>query len=349
MADVFLSYKREERAAVERLATALRGLGLDVWFDASLSAGEAFSDEIDREVRAARVVLVCWSPLAASSQWVKAEAQVGFTRQNLISTYVSGPDGFEPPVPFNGLHMEDMRSWAQRPSARDAAWLSIMRRLGSLVGRADIAEWGALGASATTTQIESWLDTHAARSPLVLDAESFLREREAEDRERAAAEAAVRERVERLRAEKAAAEANERERAERLRAEEAAVHEQIMAARLAEIAQRELEERQQREEEQKLKEQEAVVREEQLRKGAVERRTGLLVLAIYVPLAFAVWLTYFFVWKDPIATWIVKAFGSPKWLRSIVQIFTVFVGTQVLVLMLIGALKRSSPYWKSKL
>jgi hypothetical protein len=103
MADVFLSYKREERAAVDRLAAALRGLGVEVLFDARLSAGESFSDEIDREVKAARAVLVCWSPGAAGSQWVKAEALVGFSNRNLISTYVSGPDGFAPPTQFNSL------------------------------------------------------------------------------------------------------------------------------------------------------------------------------------------------------------------------------------------------------
>ena len=57
VADVFISYKREERQAVERLAQELRKLGLDVWFDASLNAGEAFSDEIDREARAAKAIL----------------------------------------------------------------------------------------------------------------------------------------------------------------------------------------------------------------------------------------------------------------------------------------------------
>ncbi len=231
MADVFLSYKREERAEVERLATALRGLGLDVWFDASLSAGEAFSDEIDREVRAARVVLVCWSPQAATSQWVKAEAQIGFTKQTLISTYVAGPDGFDPPVPFNSIHMEDMRAWAQRPSARDPAWLSVLRRLGGLAGRADIAEWGALGASATIAQIEAWLDAHAATSPLVIDAESFLRERSAVQREREAEETAARERVERLRVEKAAAETTAREAQERAEAEKRAREAEARAAK----------------------------------------------------------------------------------------------------------------------
>lgn len=206
MTDIFISYKREDRPQVERLATALRGLGFDTWFDASLSAGESFSDEIDRAVRAAKVVLVCWSPAAAASQWVKAEAQIGFANGALVSTYIEGPDGFDAPVPFNAQHIEDMRAWVARPRPRDAAWLSVLRRIGGLTGRADVAEWGALGADASANQIEAWMLAHGAQSPLVLEAESFLREREAAAREREAGEEAARERVARLQAEKQAAE-----------------------------------------------------------------------------------------------------------------------------------------------
>jgi hypothetical protein len=53
-----------------------------VWFDASLEAGETFNTEISRHVRAARVVLVCWTPDAFphggdSSGWVVSEAAIG--------------------------------------------------------------------------------------------------------------------------------------------------------------------------------------------------------------------------------------------------------------------------------
>ncbi len=218
MADIFVSYKREERAQVERLATALRGLGFSVWFDASLSAGENFSDEIDREVRAARIVLVCWSPAAAMSQWVKAEAQIGFSKGNLISTRVAGPDEFEPPVPFNASHTEDLRAWTSAPSLRDTAWRSVLRRAGELGGKPDVEAWGALGADAPRAEIEAWFARHGATSPLVLEAESLLREREAADAARAQAEAAARERFARLTAEREAAETEARAAAAEQRA-----------------------------------------------------------------------------------------------------------------------------------
>jgi WD40 repeat protein len=210
MADIFISYKREERTQVERLATALSGLGLSVWFDASLSAGESFSDEIDREVRAARIVLVCWSPAATGSQWVKAEAQVGFGKGNLVSTLVAGPDGFEPPVPYNSQHLEDLRGWTATPSHRNPAWRSILRRVGALSGRSDISDWGALAADASAADVERWFARYGAQSPLAIEAESLLRERRAESAARTEAEAAVRERMARLMAEREAAEAEAR-------------------------------------------------------------------------------------------------------------------------------------------
>ncbi len=225
MADIFISYKREERSEVERLATALRGLGFDVWFDASLSAGEAFSDQIDREVKAAKVVLVCWSPNATGSKWVKAEALEGFNRDSLVQTQIAGPDGFAPPTPFTAVHMEDLRAWVDRPSQRDKAWLSVLRRVGQLTNRDDVAEWGALGEDASVAQVQAWFETHKS-SPLVLQADGYLQELEAEARERDAAEAAARERLERLAAEKAAAdEAKARADAEK-RATERAAEEQ---------------------------------------------------------------------------------------------------------------------------
>jgi hypothetical protein len=101
MADVFISYKQDERQAVDTIAAGLRALGLSVWFDARLSAGESFSDEIDREARNAGGILVCWSPSARESRWVKAEAMIGFEHDKLVACYVAGPDDFSPPAPFN--------------------------------------------------------------------------------------------------------------------------------------------------------------------------------------------------------------------------------------------------------
>jgi hypothetical protein len=192
MADVFISYKREERAAVERLAQELRALGLSVWFDASLSAGETFSDEIDREARTAKVILVCWSPAARGSDWVKAEALIGFTNKTLAACYAAGPDGFDPPAPFNAIHAEDLRAWLAAPSATHTGWKSLLRRIGRLCGREDLESYGALDVQAPASALRAWLAQHDA-SPLFVTVDALLRARDAEDAERARLEQETRE------------------------------------------------------------------------------------------------------------------------------------------------------------
>lgn len=205
MADVFISYKREERQAVERLAQELRKLRLDVWFDASLNAGETFSDEIDREAHAAKAIMVCWSPTARDSQWVKAEALIGFEHRKLAACYVAGPDGFYPPAPFNSTHAEDLRTWVSAPSNTHAGYKSVLRRIGALCVRADIEDYGALDLQAPASTLRAWIERHQS-SPLFLAVDELLRVRDAEEAERRRLEQQARERRAREAAEQRAKE-----------------------------------------------------------------------------------------------------------------------------------------------
>jgi hypothetical protein len=133
MADVFISYKREERARVQRIAQGLQELGLSVWFDASLEGGGSFSAQINREVRAAKCVLVCWTPAAAHSEWVIGEAEIGRTRGVLAPVFLASTDL---PPPFNTLHAFNLMRW--NGDHGDAEWLALVDRIGSLVGRAGL-------------------------------------------------------------------------------------------------------------------------------------------------------------------------------------------------------------------
>lgn len=135
MADVFISYKREERAQVERIAERLKGLGLSVWFDSRLPSGESFDEEINREIHDAKCVLVCWSPGAVQSQWVRAEAAIGRER-DVLATVMLAPTRLYPP--FNLIHTIDLSKWDGRDT--DPAWLGTIGRIGALTGRQDLVE-----------------------------------------------------------------------------------------------------------------------------------------------------------------------------------------------------------------
>lgn len=219
MADVFISYKRDERAAVEEIAARLRALELQVWFDASLSAGESFNDEIDREARDARLILVCWSPTARESKWVKSEAMIGFEHDKLAAIHIAGPDGFSPPTPFNTVHAEDLRAWIAAPSDLHSGWRSLLRRIGKMCGRADLEAFGALDAQASASELRAWIAAHE-RSPLFMAVDAWLRSREQQD-------------VERVRIEQSARERRAKEEAERLKQEQERGREEAAAREAA--------------------------------------------------------------------------------------------------------------------
>ena len=139
MADVFVSYKRAERSRVERLAERLRETGLDVWFDARLDvgSGSGFDAEIEREVTSAACVLVCWTPEARKSIYVRAEALKGLERDALRPVFL------EPcalPVPFNAIGTADLSKWQGEPDG--PAWqrvVSSVRACGE-ASKADAAQ-----------------------------------------------------------------------------------------------------------------------------------------------------------------------------------------------------------------
>ena len=61
MADVFISYKREERDVAENLARALTAQGYSVWWDVDLLPGDRFANEIEAVIKRAKAVIVLWS------------------------------------------------------------------------------------------------------------------------------------------------------------------------------------------------------------------------------------------------------------------------------------------------
>jgi signal transduction histidine kinase len=154
---------------------------LSVWFDANISSGEAFNDEIDREARSAKAILVCWSPDACSSRWVKAESMIAFEADKLAGCYVRGPDKFSAPAPFNASHWEDLRTWLASPSESHSGWKSVLRRIGKLCGREDLISWGKMDAHATEAELRTWLEVNQSSPivPIVAHiASTLIRERE---------------------------------------------------------------------------------------------------------------------------------------------------------------------------
>ena len=124
MADIFISYAREDRAGVEKLAAALEGAGFTAWWDRHIESGAEFSKDIERELNEAKAVIVAWSSSASESRWVKDEANVAAEAGKLLAVTL---DETPPPLGFRQYHALDFSNWAGADD--DAVFADLKRAL----------------------------------------------------------------------------------------------------------------------------------------------------------------------------------------------------------------------------
>src|SRR5690348_2927627 len=108
MADVFLSYKREDAPRVRKLVGALRSAGLDAWWDEDIPAGAQWEATIEKALREAKAVIVCWSPASVGSENVRAEARVAREDGRLIQVFLKA---CTPPLFFGERQGFDLSGW----------------------------------------------------------------------------------------------------------------------------------------------------------------------------------------------------------------------------------------------
>ena len=61
MADIFISYKREDRRVAERLSIALEQLGFDVWWDFEILSGDRFRRVVEKVIDECKVAIVLFN------------------------------------------------------------------------------------------------------------------------------------------------------------------------------------------------------------------------------------------------------------------------------------------------
>jgi TIR domain len=110
MPEVFISYSQQDRAVAQALATALTALGIKVWWDVELYAGEDFHDAILEALNAAKAVVVIWSKPATASRWVRGEADHAAAQGKLIPLHVPDFERQFLPIPFRGFHTEHVNN-----------------------------------------------------------------------------------------------------------------------------------------------------------------------------------------------------------------------------------------------
>jgi len=108
MADIFISYAREDEARIQPLAVALEEQGWSVFWDRRIPAGQTWYSSIARALRDAGCIVVAWSRYSVSSRWVIEEAEEGQQRGNLVPVLL---DPVEPPLGFRGIQAGDLTTW----------------------------------------------------------------------------------------------------------------------------------------------------------------------------------------------------------------------------------------------
>ena len=108
MAELFISYAREDQATAERLAQALAPRGWRVWWDRHIPAGRRFDEVIAERLAAVDCVLALWSKAAIHSEWVVEEAETARERGVLVPAMI---EEVEPPLGFRRIHAADLIGW----------------------------------------------------------------------------------------------------------------------------------------------------------------------------------------------------------------------------------------------
>lgn len=108
MADIFISYKKEDAGRVDRIVEGLRAEGFSVWWDHAITPGAQWDQTIQTELNNAAMVIAVWSELSVNAPWVKEEAGVGKARGRLLPVRI---DAVEPPLGFGLIQMADLVGW----------------------------------------------------------------------------------------------------------------------------------------------------------------------------------------------------------------------------------------------
>ena len=149
MADIFVSYGRKDRDRVQVLAAKLKAHGWSVWWDREILAGKNYSQVIERELDAARAVIVAWSSTALASDWVGNEAAEGLRRGVLIPVLL---EDVRPPLEFRRIQAVSLFDSPEDATAFD----DLIGALTALLGRpAQVASAGVAASEKRAVVVES--------------------------------------------------------------------------------------------------------------------------------------------------------------------------------------------------
>jgi formylglycine-generating enzyme required for sulfatase activity len=108
MADIFLSYAREDEPRARALAGALGSRGWSIFWDRRIPKGRDFREHLQQQLDSAGCIVVLWSRASIKSGFVIDEATEGFKNQRLVPALI---EAVSQPLGFRGIEAADLTEW----------------------------------------------------------------------------------------------------------------------------------------------------------------------------------------------------------------------------------------------
>lgn len=126
-ADVFISYKAEDRSRLQPLVAALEREGFTVWWDAHICGGINWRQDIQEHLDAAKCVIVAWSKrsVGPEGEFVRDEAMRAKRQHTYLPIRI---DDVSPPLGFGEVQALSLKNWkGDRSDPRVAAIVDAVR------------------------------------------------------------------------------------------------------------------------------------------------------------------------------------------------------------------------------
>lgn len=150
MADIFLSYSREDHARAEQIAKALTAAGYEVFWDVEIPPGKSWADVLEEKLAVCKAAIVLWSKISTASKWVREEARLAHDRGKLIPVQI---DDAPPPFGFGEIQAADLKHW--RGDIGDPHWRTFLNAVSAAVARPPSTTPAATVTTARTTPLQT--------------------------------------------------------------------------------------------------------------------------------------------------------------------------------------------------
>ena len=141
MADIFVSYKAEDRRRVSSIVDALEANGYAVWWDAHIGTGLRWRETIQAELDKAACVIVVWSKksIAPGGSFVRDEASRAMERGVYLPVKI---DNIRPPLGFGETQALPLMGWSgDQGDPRLATMLTAIKA--TIAGESHSVTWAA--------------------------------------------------------------------------------------------------------------------------------------------------------------------------------------------------------------